>query len=90
VTPLQFLQQQPIIVRVVETPVKETSLSDVVFGAIGLVGVLLVAAALLGAVLGGVLILYHTWRVRTGRDKGPDPDELRVTPTGLPSSRRSP
>ena len=87
---LLLLQQQPIIVRVVEPPVKETSLSDVIFGAIGLVGVMLVAAALLGAVLGGVLILYHTWRVRTGRDKGPDPNELRVTPTGLPSSRQSP
>jgi hypothetical protein len=87
---LLLLQQQPIIVRVVEAPVKETSLSDVIFGAIGLVGILLVAAALLGAVLGGGLILYHAWRVRTGRDKGPDPYELRVTPTGLPSSRQSP
>lgn len=86
---LLLLQQQPIIVKLVEVPAKETSLSDVIFGALGLVGVLLVAAALLGAVLGGGLILYNRWRVRTGRDKGPDPNELRVTPTGSPSSPQS-
>ena len=76
-----LLQQTPIIVKVVEPPAHETSLAEVVFGALGLVGVLLLAAALLGAVLGGLLIAYHKWRVRTGRDKGPDPNELRVTPT---------
>lgn len=75
-----LLQQQPIIVRVVEEPAHQTSLADVIFGALGLVGVLLVVAALLGAVLGGALIAYRLWRVRTGRDKGPDPAELRVTP----------
>jgi uncharacterized protein YacL len=78
---LLLLQQSPIIVRVVETPAHETSLADVIFGALGLVIVLLLAAALLGGVLGGLLIAYKRWRVRTGRDKGPDMNEFRVTPT---------
>ena len=76
-----LLQQPSIIVRVVEQPAHETSLADVIFGALGLVGVLLLTAALLGGVLGGVLIAYKRWRVRTGRDKGPDMNEFRVPPT---------
>ena len=78
---LVLLQQAPIIVKIIEPPAHETTLADVIFGALGLVGVLLVIAALLGAVLGGLLIAYKRWRVRTGRDKGPDMDEFRVTPT---------
>jgi hypothetical protein len=74
-------QQAPIIVKVVEQPAHETSLGEVIFGALGLVVVLLLGAALLGAVLGGILIAFKKWRQRTGRDKGPDPNELRVTPT---------
>ncbi len=77
---LFLFQQTPIIVRVVDPPTHETSLTDVILGALGLVGVLLLTAAVLGAVLGGLLIVYHRWRVRTGRDKGPDMDEFRVTP----------
>jgi hypothetical protein len=71
----------PIIVRVVEQPVKETSIADVIFGAIGVVGVGLLAAALLGAVLGGVLILIKRWRAGHGHD--PDPvaeNPLKISP----------
>ena len=74
-----LLLQQPIIVRVVEQPVKETSLADIIFGAIGLVGVLLITAALLGAVLGGALILLNRMRRRSSAVS--DAQSLRVTPT---------
>ena len=74
-------QPAPIIVRVVEQPVHETTLSDVIFGSLGLVGVLLVAAALFGLVLGGGLILFKRMRHRDGIDPDDDATHLRVTPT---------
>ncbi len=36
------------MVRVIEQPVHRTSIADVIFGAIGLVGILLIVAALCG------------------------------------------
>jgi hypothetical protein len=65
------LQQAPIVVRVVEEPVKETGIGDIIFGAIGLVGILLIAAAILGVALGGILIAVKRWRARHGFE--PDP-----------------
>jgi hypothetical protein len=72
---------QPIIVRVVEQPVHETTISDVIFGSIGLVGVLLVAAALLGLMLGFGLIAVKRLRSRDGLDAQGEAESLRVTPT---------
>ena len=69
------------MVRVVEQPVHETTISDVVFGSIGLVGVLLLAALLLGLLLGGGLILVKRLTARDGLDAQRDADNLRVTPT---------
>ena len=43
----------PIIVRVVQEPVKSTTIVDVLVGSLGLVGALLLAALVLGALLGG-------------------------------------
>jgi hypothetical protein len=57
---------QPVIVRVVEQPVQDTSIADVIIGAIGLTGFLLVTAAVLGAVLGGILIGIKLLRARYG------------------------
>ena len=74
-------QSNPIIVRVVEEPVHETSISDVIVGSLGLVGVLLVCALILGAVLGGGLVLYKRLRARDGLDPEDDAGKLRVTPT---------
>jgi hypothetical protein len=74
-------QQGPIIVRVVEQPVHETSISDVVFGSLGLAGVLLTAALILGALLGGLLIGIRILRARYGYERPPDSETLRVTPT---------
>jgi hypothetical protein len=72
---------QPIIVRVVEQPVHETTIADVIFGSIGLVGVMLLAALLLGGVLGGGLILMKRLTARDGLDARHDAENLRVTPT---------
>ena len=74
-------QSDPIIVRVVEEPVHETSISDVIIGSLGLVGVLLLCALVLGAVLGGGLVLYKRLRARDGLDPEDDAEKLRVTPT---------
>ena len=77
-----MLQQQgPIIVRVIEEPVRETTISDVVLGSLGLVGVLLVSALLLGLLLGGALVLYKRLFAKDGLDAEKDAESLRVTPT---------
>jgi len=69
------------MVRVVEQPVHETSLSDVILGSLGLVGVLLIAALVFGLVLGGGLIAYKRLRARDGIDPDQDAQTLRVTPS---------
>ena len=74
-------QQAPIIVRVVEQPVKETSITDVIFGALGVVGVGLICAAVLGVVLGGVLIFVKRWRARHGYEHDPVAENpYRISP----------
>lgn len=45
------------IVRLVETPVEEITAADVILGALGIAGLMSVAAALLGLGLGWVLIV---------------------------------
>jgi hypothetical protein len=74
-------QRDPIIVRVVEEPVHETTISDVILGSLGLVGVLLISALLLGALFGGGLVLYKRLRAKDGLDPEKDAESLRVTPT---------
>jgi len=74
-------QADPIIVRVVEQPVHETTIADVIFGSLGLVGVLLVAALILGLVLGGALIAFKRLRKRDGLDPEDDAGAFRITPT---------
>jgi hypothetical protein len=51
--PLASLQQKPIIVKIVEP--KEKSLYDVLFGALGLTGVLVLIAVVAAVVFGAVL-----------------------------------
>jgi hypothetical protein len=72
----------PIIVRVAEQPVESTSVTDILVGALGLTGVMLLSALLLGALLGGVLIGYKLVRARFNLDSPSDRDALRVTPGG--------
>jgi hypothetical protein len=70
---------QPIVVRVVEQPVHDTSIADVIIGAVGLTGLLLLTAALLGAVLGGVLIGIKLLRSKYNLDTVSDGEALRIT-----------
>ena len=78
-----MLQQPPpaVVVRVVEQPVHETTLSDVIFGSLGLVGVMLLAAAVMGLLLGAGLILLKRLRRKDALDAEDDGATLRVTPT---------
>ena len=70
----------PIIVRVAEQPVESTTVSDILVGALGLTGVMLLAAVLLGALLGGALIGFKLLRARLNLEPTPDSEALRVTP----------
>ncbi len=70
---LWALQQQPDAPVVIDiTPPSKgdpTGLSDVLVGALGLSGVLILCAVLLAAVFAGILFL---WRSRTGLDVNPE------------------
>jgi hypothetical protein len=70
----------PIMVRVVETPVESTTVADVLIGSLGLTGALILAAALLGGLLGAILIGIKLLRARYDIESIPDFDALRVTP----------
>jgi hypothetical protein len=70
---------QPVMVRVMETPAQSTSVADVLIGAIGLTGVLVVVAVLLGAALGGLLIGVKKFRARYNLEPVPDSEAFRIT-----------
>ena len=82
-------QPSPIIVRVVELPAESTTVADVLIGALGLTGALVVAAALLGLVLGGILIGIKLLRARYNLEPIPDSEALRVTPANTPHGSTS-
>lgn len=71
----------PIVVRVVEEPVETTGVTDILIGALGLTGVMLLAALVLGVVLGGVLIGIKRFRAKYGLEPVPDSEAMRVTPS---------
>jgi membrane protein CcdC involved in cytochrome C biogenesis len=71
----------PIVVRVVEEPVETTGVTDILIGALGLTGVMLLAALLLGIVLGAVLIGIKRFRAKYGLEPVPDSEAMRVTPS---------
>jgi len=75
--------QPPVIVRVIEQPVHQTSITDLVFGSMATVAVLLLIAAALGLLLGGVIILVKRLRNRDGIDPGDQASGLRVTPDSV-------
>ena len=52
----------PVIVKVVEAPTKEISVADILVGSVGITGLFLLGAALLGFALGGALILFKRWQ----------------------------
>jgi ABC-type dipeptide/oligopeptide/nickel transport system permease component len=74
-----FLLQSPVMVRVVEEPTESTTVADVLIGAIGLTGVLVIAAVLLGALFGSILIGVKKYRERHNLDSVPDSEALKIT-----------
>jgi hypothetical protein len=52
----------PIIVKMIDKPAKEISVADILMGSVGLTGIFLIGAALLGLALGGMFILYRRWQ----------------------------
>lgn len=74
------LQSNPIMVRVVEqAPVESTTVADVLIGAIGLTGLLIVVAVLAGAAFGAVLIGVKKMRERRGTEQMSDAEALKLT-----------
>jgi hypothetical protein len=73
---------QPVMVRVVEPPIESTTVADVLIGALGLTGVLVLSALLLGAVFGGILIGIKKLREKYNLEPVPDSEALRITPIG--------
>lgn len=71
---------QPIIVRVVEQPIRATTVGDVIVGAVGLTGALVLLALLLGAALGGILIAVKLLRAKYGTKPPTDSDAIHISP----------
>jgi len=70
---------QPVMVHVVQQPVESTTVADVLIGAIGLTGVLVLVALLLGGVLGGLLIGVKKLRARYNLEPVSDSEALKIT-----------
>ena len=73
------LQSQPVMVRVLQPTVEETSVADVLIGSIGLTGVLVLIAVILGALLGGALIGIKKLRSRYNLEPIPDSEAFKIT-----------
>jgi hypothetical protein len=62
----------PVIVRVVEAPTPETTVADILVGAFGIVGVILLAALVVGLIAGAGFIAFRKFRERRhGVDQAP-------------------
>lgn len=64
----------PLVVRVVEEPTREHSVADVLMSSVGLVGVILLVAAVAGLVLGGVLVGFRMIRAGLRAESTPSED----------------
>ena len=71
--------QQTVMVRVVQEPVESTTVADVLLGSIGLTGLLIVSAVLLGAIFGAVLIGVKKMREKYNPEALPDSAALKIT-----------
>jgi hypothetical protein len=76
---------EPYIVRIVREPAPETTLGDVVLGALGLTGVLTLIALVLGALLAFAMIRWHH-RHPPERNHLPPVSPLVPDPDAPPSS----
>ena len=70
-----YLQpSQPVVVKILEEPARQTTVVDVLIGAFGLTGVLVLIAVLCGAAFGGLFVLYRKIQARR-RPYRPEPGE---------------
>ena len=76
-----FALQQPVMVRVVEQPIESTTVADVLIGAFGLTGALILSALVLGALFGGMLIGIKKFREKYNLEPIADSEAFRITPT---------
>ncbi len=70
---------KPIVVQVVKQPpvAREIGMGDVVLGAVGLTGAIILAAIIAGLIAGVAIIGFRHWRERQ-RDDGDAPVRLRT------------
>ena len=73
------LQSDSVMVRVVQPTVEETSVADVLIGSIGLTGVLVLVAIVLGGLLGAALIGVKKLRSRYNLEPIPDSEAFKIT-----------
>ena len=73
-----MIQTQPIIVHVVQPATESTTVADVLIGAFGLTGLLVLVAVLLGALFGGVLIGIKVLRRRMNIEPPPDAGIIHI------------
>jgi hypothetical protein len=80
-------QPQPFVVKVIRPPeAAETTVGDVIFGSLGIAGVLLVIALLLGGVMAAIRVGWH--RLRPPADNHlPPVSPLIADPTDPRSSQ---
>ncbi len=71
--------QRAVMVQVVEQPVEETTVADVLLGAIGLTGALIIGAVILGALFGALLIGIKKTREKYHLEAVPDSEALKIT-----------
>jgi hypothetical protein len=51
-----FEPMTPVVVRVIEAPTRETTVADILLGAVGFVGAVLLGAVLVGVLAGAIFI----------------------------------
>lgn len=67
------MQEKPdaFIVTIIKPPPKETTAADVIVGALGAAGALILLALIMGALIGGILVAWHRFRPRAWRPMPP-------------------
>lgn len=75
-----FLQQPPIVVDVVKQPpvAEEITMADVIVGAFGVTGVIMLSALLAGALVGGIFIWIRRMRDAAAQPTDPGHSRLRI------------